>query len=159
MPSFRGSPIPGIVHMILHLLHWQVGSLSLATWEAQLLNNHQQKVWNLPKKIFYFQRQRSHNKTAEEEHSWYNQIPYLPGRQPKNWKIITLQRFSHRSESTWPHLRLPSLGVWHWPPEHLALKANRAWLQELHKSEGNRNSIPADHIQGLMHTGTQGEKQ
>ena len=69
MPSFRGSPIPGIVHMILHLLHWQVGSLSLATWEAQLLNNHQQKVWNLPKKIFYFQRQRSHNKTAEEEHS------------------------------------------------------------------------------------------
>ena len=42
--------------------------------------------------------------------SRYNQIPYPPGGQLTNWKIIILQRFSHRSESSEPHVRLPSLG-------------------------------------------------
>ena len=56
--------------------------------------------------------------------SWYNHIPYLL---PTNWKVIISQRFSHRSESFEPQVRLPSLGMWHWeeePPEHLALKAS-----------------------------------
>ena len=42
-----------------------------------------------------------------------------------DWIIIILQRLSHRSESSEPHVRLPSLEVWHWkeePQEHLALK-------------------------------------
>ena len=35
--------------------------------------------------------------------------------------------FTHRSESSEPHVRFPSLGVWHQeeePPEHLALKTS-----------------------------------
>ena len=53
-----------------------------------------------------------------------------------NWKIITLQRSSHRSESSEPHIRLPSLEVCHQeeePPEHLALNASRAAVQELQR--------------------------
>ena len=30
-----------------------------------------------------------------------------------NWKIIILQKFSHRTESSEPHIRLLSLGIWH----------------------------------------------
>ena len=38
--------------------------------------------------------------------SQHNQIPH--------WKIIISQSFSHRSESSEPHIRLPSLGAWRW---------------------------------------------
>ena len=41
-------------------------------------------------------------------------------------KIIVPQKFSYRSESPEPHIRLPRLGVWECeehPPENLALKA------------------------------------
>lgn len=35
---------------------------------------------------------------------WYNQIMYLPGGQPTNWKIIILQRISHKnSQKELPH--------------------------------------------------------
>ena len=85
---------------------------------------------NLQKKIFYTQRQRrSHYKTVGGVLSQYNQIPYPPGGQPTNWKITISQRVSNRRESSEPHVRLPSVGVWHWqeePPEHLALKASGA---------------------------------
>ena len=49
--------------------------------------------------------------------------------------------FSHRSESSEPHIRLPSLRIWHWdeqPPEHLALKASGCLVQEFHRTGGNR---------------------
>ena len=71
---------------------------------------------------------------VEGAHLWYNQIPYPPGGWPTNWKITISQGFSYRNESAEPHIRLPSLGVWHWegePPVPLALKARRAWLKEL----------------------------
>ena len=47
--------------------------------------------------------------------------------QSTNWIIIILQRVSCRSESSEPHIRLPSR-VWHQeePPEHMVLKASRA---------------------------------
>ena len=67
--------------------------------------------------------------------------PYLPGRQPTDWKITVSQRLSHRNENSEPHIRFPSLGVWHWekkPPEHLALKAIRACAQEPYGPGGNR---------------------
>ena len=38
---------------------------------------------------------------------WYNQIPYMPGGWHTNWKIIILQRFSHRSKSSESHIRFP----------------------------------------------------
>ena len=74
----------------------------------------------------------------------------MPGGQPANWKIIIPQKFSHRSESSEPHVRLPSLGVWQQEeelPETLALKASRVWLQEFHRTGGNRNST-----RGRAHT-------
>ena len=38
-----------------------------------------------------------------------NQIPYALDRLCTNWKIIIPQTFSHRSQSSEPHIRLPSL--------------------------------------------------
>ena len=58
---------------------------------------------------------------------WYNQIPSPSGGWPTSWRIIILQKFSHRSESSEPHARLPCIGFWHQeeePSEHLALKAS-----------------------------------
>ena len=54
------------------------------------------------------------NETVEGVLSLYNQIPYLPDVQPTTQKIITLQRFSHRSENSELHFRLPSLRLWDW---------------------------------------------
>ena len=75
----------------------------------------------------------------------YNQISYLPRGWCTNWKTIISQKFSHTTESSEPHVSLPSLGDWHWeePSKHLKLwrpGAGGAWLQELHRTEGNRNS-------------------
>ena len=72
-------------------------------------------------------------------------------------RIIILQQFSHGSESSERHVRLPSLGVWHQeeePPEHLALKANEALSQELHRTGGNRDSTLGGCTQGHVHTRT-----
>ena len=44
---------------------------------------------------------------------WYNQISYPPGERPTNQRIIILQEFSHRSESSELPTRLPSLGIWY----------------------------------------------
>ena len=73
-------------------------------------------------------------------------------------KTVISQRFSHRNESSEPHVRLSSLGVWYWEeesPEHLALKASRAWLQELHRTGWNKDSTLGG---GFMYTGP-GPKQ
>ena len=119
------------------------------------------KDWNLPKKIFYIQRQRrSHSETVGGAFLLCNRIPHPPGGQPTNWKIIISQRFSHRSETSEPHVRLSSLGGSHQkeePPEHLALKAGRAWAQELHRTGGNRESALGGYTQGFTCTGTQGK--
>ena len=40
----------------------------------------------------------------------YRENPYLLGGQLTSWKVITSQRFSHRSESSEPHIKLPTLG-------------------------------------------------
>ena len=37
----------------------------------------------------------------------------MPDGQPTSWNIIP-QRFSHRSESSEPHIRLPSQRIWLW---------------------------------------------
>ena len=68
---------------------------------------------------------------AGRAHSQYNQISHPMGGQLTAWKIITLQSFSYRKESSEPRVRHPSLGwgVWQWEEQHLALKASGAWLQ------------------------------
>ena len=56
---------------------------------------------------------------------------------PTDWKVTVSQRLTYRSESSEPHLKPPCLGSWHWekePPEHLALKASGACVQELHRT-------------------------
>ena len=63
------------------------------------------------------------------------------GDSPNQKIIITTQKFSRRSESSEPHIRIPSLGVWHQeeePLEHLALKASRACSQEIYRTGGNK---------------------
>ena len=69
-----------------------------------------------------------HPKTARCYHDITKKsIPIPPDGQPANQKTIIPQKLSHRSESSEPHVRLPSLGVQ--PevecPEDLALKARR----------------------------------
>ena len=59
----------------------------------------------------------------------YYQILYSPIRQPTSWRIIISQRFSHRSKSSEPLVRLSSLRVSCWEmesPEYLALKGNES---------------------------------
>ena len=38
--------------------------------------------------------------------------PYLLGGRPTDWKVS--QRLTYRSESSEPHIKSPSLGIWHW---------------------------------------------
>ena len=60
-----------------------------------------------------------------------------------NWRIIIIQRFSHRSETSEPHIRLPSPGVLHRedkPIECLALKTSGAYFGESQRTVGNRDS-------------------
>ena len=75
--------------------------------------------------------------------------------QPTNWKIIVPQKLSHRNESSEPHNRLPSLGVWQWeeePPENLA------WSQEFQGTQGNKlHSWKAHKV--LCTPGTREKKQ
>ena len=67
------------------------------------------KDWNLPKKIFYIQRQRgNHNEMGGGAHSCYNPIPYPPGGRPTNWRII-ISQFSHGSEF-WVPCQAPQPG-------------------------------------------------
>ena len=40
----------------------------------------------------------------------YRQNPFLLDGQLTSWKVITSQRFSHRSESSEPHIVVPTLG-------------------------------------------------
>ena len=117
-----------------------------------------------PTPKFYIQRKTDirNYETVGGVHSQYNQIPYHPGGQPTNWRIIISQNFSCRSESSEPHARLPSLGVSHWeeaPLEHLPLKACGAWLQELHRTGGNRHSTLRGCIQGPTLTRSQGKSR
>ena len=106
--------------------------------------------WVKTKRTF---KRRSHSKLVGRALSWYNQIPYLPGGWPTNWKIIISQRFSHRNESSEPNVRLLSLRSWHQedePPKHLALKARGAWVQELHRT-GERDPTLGGNTKLHMH--------
>ena len=86
--------------------------------------------------------------------SWYNQILYLLGGLPVNWKIIILQKFSHRGKSLQHHVRFPSLGIRHQgdePPEHLTLQATTVWVQEeLDRTGENRDSSLGGSTHGFM---------
>lgn len=60
---------------------------------------------------------------------------------------------------TGPHIRFPNPGVLHQgdkkSPEHLVLKANRACIQETHRSTGNRYFTLKGHMQNLTSSESQ----
>lgn len=74
---------------------------------------------------------------AGSAHSQYTQISYPMGGQPTDWKIITLQSFSYRKESSEPSVRHPSLGwggsgngrssIWLWRPLGLDYSPPQDW--------------------------------
>ena len=73
----------------------------------------------------------------------YSQDP-CPRWVTHKWEDLTRAEFSLRSKGSASHISTPSPGAWHWadkPPEHLALKASRAWGQEGWRAVGNRNSL------------------
>ena len=100
---------------------------------------------------------------AEGQHLQYNQILYHLG------SLQTGEQLDCTSFPTWVRVLNPtqnwgvsltSLEVWHQeeePPEYSALKASGIWLQELHRTEGKRDSTLGGHTQGLMCTRTQGK--
>ena len=61
-----------------------------------------------------------------------------------NWGVIILQRFSHRTEDSEPHVTLPSPGLLPQedePPRAFTLKASAAKFQEPHRTGGNGDFI------------------
>ena len=61
-----------------------------------------------------------------------------------------------------PHAKSPHLGIWHWEkesPEHLALKASGACVQELYGTGGSRDPILERYTQAFMYTGSQGKAE
>ena len=138
----------------------------MSTPKSQLmLNNHWYKRLEPTKKDLLCPKtqKRNHNTMVEGQHLQYNQIPYHLGS-PQ-----TGEQLDCRSFPTWVRVLSPtqnwgvslaSLEVWHQeeePPEFSALKANGAWLQELNRTEGKRDSTLGGHTQGLMCTRTQGK--
>ena len=80
------------------------------------------------KKISHIQRQRrSYSDMVGEVQSLQNQIQYLQGGWPSNWRTMIPKKFSHRCKGSEPHVRLPNLGsdkgmrnplgIWPWRPE------------------------------------------
>ena len=64
----------------------------------------------------------------------------------------------HCCEGSGPHLRLPSLGIWQRDWEslgNLALKVSGIYLQDFHRTGGDRDSRLGRHEQNLAHTKTQ----
>ena len=79
---------------------------------------------------------------------------------PTEWKVTVSQRLTYRSESSQPHFKSPHLGIWHWEkesPEHLALKASGACVQELYGTGGNGDPILERCTKTFTCTGSQGK--
>ena len=73
-----------------------------------------------------------------------------------------MQKSFSRSKGSKPHIRLPSLGILHWedkPPEHLALKASRAYFPESQSAVGNRDSTLKGYITDAYILQDPGQKQ
>ena len=61
-----------------------------------------------------------------------------------DWKLVHRGSLTYRSESSEPHNKPSSVGIWHWekePLEHLALKASGACVQELYRTGENGDPI------------------
>ena len=77
-----------------------------------------------------------------------------------DWKLTGSQRLTYRSESSEPHIKPSHVGdpaQGERAPEHLALKASGACVQELHGTGGNRDPILKRHTQTFTCTESQGK--
>ena len=101
----------------------------------QLLNNNQQRRYSTSKDKKNPQWDSRKSASATQSNS-------IPTEWATHKLENTSQSFSHRTESSEPQIRLPSLQAWHQEeaPEHLALKASRVWLKEFQRTRENRNS-------------------
>lgn len=80
--------------------------------------------------------------------------PYPPVGWPINWTTIIKKKFSHCCEGSESHIRLPSLGIrqrdWE-PPGNLTRKTSRIWLQDFHRTGGNRFQFWMAQTKPCMH--------
>ena len=73
--------------------------------------------------------------TSREEITLYKEPHNSQVGSPTGWKVTGSQRLICRSESSESHAKSPCLGIWFWekePPEHMALEASGACVQEQH---------------------------
>ena len=132
--------------------------------KSQLLNNHWEERKE-EKPLEHTKKDSLHPKTKRPQQGdrrgtiriKSNSIPL--GGQPTNRKIIISQKFSHRSESSEPHTRLPNVEGWSCekPPEHLALKASKV-LTGSPQTRENRNSTLGGCTLGLVHARNTGKR-
>ena len=73
---------------------------------------------------------------------------------PTNWKTVIPQKFSHWREGSEPWVQQREEKS----PESPALKASGIWLQDYHRTGGNRNFTLEGHMQILKCTRTHGKK-
>ena len=88
-------------------------------------------------------RGRAKTQYSQDPHSW------VGDSQTRGSQV---QRFSPMSEGSELHIRLRTSGVLHWedgPPEHLAVRANRACIWESRRAVGNIDPILTGHMQNL----------
>lgn len=101
------------------------------------------------------------NKMAGRMHSSYNQIPYPLGGRITNWRIIISQKFSHRSESCEPLIKLPpdwGSGMGRRTPSRaFNLEGHWGLIAGAPQHGGSRDSTLAGCMQVLMHTRSQGK--
>ena len=100
-------------------------------------------LWNPPRKDT--PRPKTKQKLQQDGRGgpiMINQTLYWPSGWRTNWRTIILpEKFSHCYEGSRLHIRLCSLGVWQrdWEsPGNLTLKVSRAWLQDFHRTGGQR---------------------
>ena len=98
--------------------------------------------------------------------SWWSQVPYPPGGWLTNWTPIMPKTNGHMKrysslliirkmlivvkccEGSEPYIRLPRLGIQQMDWEssgNLTLKASGIWLQDFHRTRGNRDSTLGRH--------------
>ena len=88
--------------------------------------------------------------------------PILTRWAPSNWEMVISQRFSDRSQSSKPHTRLPSLGVWKWeegPSEQVVLKVKAGFDHKNPTSLGETETLLLEGTHKLSCAPRPGEKQ
>ena len=108
-----------------------------------MLNNLQANGMETFKKISYTREDKEEATSRGRRGDYRIQATqYLLGGKCQDWEKNVSQRLTYRSESSEPHIKSLDMWIWHWEketPEHLALKASGACVQELHRTGGNRH--------------------